>query len=507
MKKYRFLIAGLIFLSWTGKVSAQTEVDALRYSRTDFGGSARMQGMAGAQTALGADISTISGNPAGLGLYRRSEISFTPGISLSGSESRLNGSTSATDQRNILNIPSLGIVFTKRKSDTDESDWRSGAFGIGLTRLNNFQNRFSYGGPVDQTRSMVQSLGETAIANQRTEADLDAEYDNGINTLEGLAYSTYLIGVNKIPTNPNNPNSPTQEEIYVESQGNLRQNETITSKGAQNQWDFSYGASYRDKLYLGASVGLTTVRYNQTRVYQEVDADANTDFQDLTLSDEFTTTGSGINLKIGVIVRPVDAVRIGLSVQTPTFYTLRDQYTTSMATTFGGSTPGNYNASVVPGDFEYTLTTPMRANGGVAFFAGKNGFISADVEYVNYGGARLNNSNGADAFSGTNDIIKNTYQSTLNFRVGGEYRYNVFRVRAGYALYGDPYKSSAYDRDKRYITAGVGIKQENHFFDLAVVNSRYNSVYSPYSLIDNLQPVVNSENTTNSVLFTVGFNF
>ncbi|RDC65358.1 OmpP1/FadL family transporter [Adhaeribacter pallidiroseus] len=507
MNQYKFLIAGLVFLSWTGEVSAQTEVDALRYSRTDFGGSARIQGMAGAQTALGADISTLSGNPAGLGLYRRSEISFSPGISLSGTESKLNNNSSATDQRNIINIPSLGIVFTKRKADTDESDWRSGAFGIGLTRLNNFQNRFRYGGSVNQTESLVQSLGETAIANQRTEADLDAEYDNGIETLEGLAYSTYLIGVNKIPTEPNNPNSPIREEIYVESQGNLTQNETVTSKGAQNQWDFSYGASYRDKLYLGASVGLTTVRYNQARVYQEVDADPTTDFQNLTLSDEFTTTGSGVNLKVGVIVRPVDAVRIGVSVQTPTFYTLRDQYTTSMATTFGGSAPGNYDKSLTPGDFEYTLTTPLRANGGVAFFAGKNGFISADVEYVNYGGARLGNNDGADTFSGTNDIIKDTYQSALNFRVGGEYRYNIFRLRAGYALYGDPYKSSAYDRDKRYLTAGVGIKQENTFFDIAVVNFRYNSVYAPYSLLDNLQPVVSTKNTTNSVLFTVGFNF
>ncbi|MDQ3291477.1 MAG: hypothetical protein M3Q05_09330 [Bacteroidota bacterium] len=507
MKTYKLLVTSLVFLSWAGKVSAQNEVDALRYSRQDFGGSARIQGMAGAQTALGADISTLSINPAGLGLYRRSEFSFSPGISLSGTESSLNGRSSSTDQRNILNIPSLGIVFTKRKTDSEEGDWRSGAFGIGLTRLNNFQNRFSYAGPVNQTESLVQSLGETAIANNRTEASLDQEYDDGIYSLEGLGYATYLIGVDKVPTEPNNPNSPLREEIYVESQGNVTQSETVSSKGAQNQWDFAYGASYRDKLYLGASVGLTTLRYNQKRVYREVDADAQTDFQDLTLTDEFTTTGSGVNLKVGVIVRPIDAVRIGVSVQTPTFYTLRDQYTTSMGSTFGGTTPGTYNAQMTPGDYEYSLTTPMRANGGVAFFAGKNGFISADVEYINYSGARFDSNDGGDSFSDKNDIIKNTYQSTLNFRVGGEYRYNIFRVRAGYALYGDPYKSSDYDRDKRYITAGAGIRQNDHFFDIALVNARYNSVYSPYSLIDNLQPVVTTKNTTNSVVFTVGFNF
>ena len=507
MKTYKFLIAGLAFLSWTGKVSAQTEVDALRYSRQEFGGSARVQGMAGVQTALGADISSLSVNPAGLGLYRRSEISFSPGISLNGTQSSLNGRTSTTDQRSVLNIPSLGVVFTNRKTDEEEGDWRSGAFGIGLTRLNNFQNRYSYSGPVNETQSFIQYLGETAIANNRTQADLDNEFDDGIYSLEGLGYATYLIGVNRIPNDPNNPNGGAREEVYVEAQGNTTQSETVTNKGAQNQWDFSYGASYRDKIFLGASVGLSTVNFSQERVYRESDTDSQTDFQDLALRDQFTTRGSGVNLKIGVIARPIDAIRLGLSVQTPTFYTLRDTYTTSLSTTLTGNQTDTYDEQMTPGDYEYNLTTPMRANGGVAVFVGKHGFLSADVEYVNYSGARLESNNGDDSFSGTNDIIKNTYQSALNFKVGGEYRYNIFRLRAGYALYGDPYKSSGYDRQKQYITAGAGIRQDNRFFDVALVNSKYNSVYSPYSLQDNSQPVVTTKNTGNSVVFTLGLNF
>jgi hypothetical protein len=200
-------------------------------------------------------------------------------------------------------------------------------------------------------------------------------------------------------------------------------------------------------------------------------------------------------------------LRIGASVQTPTLYKLRDEYTSSLNANFGGAQPSTEDAQIDPGNFDYFLTTPMRANGGIAYFVGKNGFLSADVEYVNYGGARLEATDDMDAFSGTNDIIKDSYQSAINLRVGGEFRYNIFRVRAGYAHYGDPYKSSTYDRNKQYITGGVGIKQENRFLDLAVVNSRFNSVYSPYSLLDNAQPVVTTKNVGNSVLFTVGFNF
>ena len=129
------------------------------------------------------------------------------------------------------------------------------------------------------------------------------------------------------------------------------------------------------------------------------------------------------------------------------------------------------------------------------------------MEYVNYGGARLEASDDVDAFSGTNDVIKDTYQSAINLRVGGEFRYNIFRLRAGYAHYGDPYRSSTFDRNKQYITGGVGIKQENRFLDLAIVNSRFNSVYSPYTLLSEAQPVVTTKNVVNSVLLTVGVNF
>lgn len=510
MKTYKLLVAGLAFLSWAGKVSAQTEVDALRYSRLDFGGSARIQGMAGAQTALGADISTISGNPAGLGLYRRSEASFSLGASSANTNSLLNGRNATADQRSIFNVPSLGIVFTRRKTDDDESDWRSGSFGIGLTRQNNFQNRFSYAGPVNGTETLVEYLGQIAIAQGRTQNSLDDEYRDGIETWEGLGYATYLLNVKPVRTNPNNPNSPVVERVFVEAQNNVTQSETVISKGAQNQWDFSYGASYRDKIYLGASLGLSNINYNQERVYREVGVPVLQDsifFQDLTLRDEFTTSGSGVNVKVGVIVRPVDAVRIGASIQSPTFYSLRDTYTTSLASTLVDPIPESFNAQTDPGEYQYSLTTPLRANGGLAFFAGKNGFLSADVEYVNYGGARFSTNEAVDSFADTNEAIKDTYQSVINLRVGGEFRYDVFRLRAGYARYGDPYKSSTFDCDKRYLTAGAGIKQGNHFLDVAFVNSKVNSVYSPYALLDDLQPVVTTKNTTNSVLFTVGFNF
>ena len=64
---------------------AQNEIQALRYSQYTLFGTARYQGMGGAMDALGGDFSAASVNPAGLGIYRKSEASFTPSFVIASS--------------------------------------------------------------------------------------------------------------------------------------------------------------------------------------------------------------------------------------------------------------------------------------------------------------------------------------------------------------------------------------------------------------------------------------
>jgi hypothetical protein len=480
------ILTGLALLCLAGNVSAQTEVDALRYSRLDFGGTARTQGIGGAQTALGADAGNLSGNPAGLGLYRRSEFSFTPGISFGNTSSRVDG-LSSVDQRHNLNLSGFGLVFANRKSDGTEGQWRGGAFGIGFTRQNHFQNKFNYSRMTGETEpTILESIAESATRNGLSAA-------GQVSSLDDLAYDAELINYDQ-----------SRDDYYaIIREGQIRQSEDVTSKGAQNQWDFSYGASFRDVLYLGGSVGFSTLRYNQQRTFREVENDASTAFEHLTIRDEFTTTGNGINARLGFIVKPVDFVRFGASFQTPTYFSMRDEYITSLQTQNNTA----FNGETDPGEYEYRLTTPTRVNGGVAVIAGKYGFFSGDVEYVDYTRARLRDDNDNGVFQGSNNDISTLYRSAVNVRLGAEGRFDIFRVRGGFALYGDPYENSTYDRKKTYLTAGVGIRQANYFFDLALVNSAYNSVYSPYVLEADPAPVVVTKNRYNNLLFTLGMNF
>lgn len=495
MKRYSFLLACLAMLGSAEKGFAQSEVDILRYSRTDFGGTARTMGFAGANVALGGDASSMHSNPAGLGFFRRSEITVSAAINFNEVSSQVYGSE-GMNSRNSLNIPSFTAVFATRKADEEEGDWRSGSFGVSFTRINNFNQNVFY-----QAVAPENALRFGEYAAQRANA-------NGLpaNSIQELAYDTYLL-------------DQESDGYYVSpllSQTNpFREN--IQSNGSQNQWDFAYGASFRDKLFLGASVGLTTLNYKQIRNYTETSpAD---DVTDLTLRDEFTTEGSGINLKVGAIFRPNDMVRFGVTFQSPTWYNLLDQYSTSLAVNFttAPADGASMNQSAVTdlGEYEYNLTTPLRASGGAAFFFGKNGFITADVEYVDYSAGKLNAD--GNAFQSENLSTKNVYTNAFNFRLGGEARLDVFRLRAGLGQYGDPFKNSSVDQSKRYYTGGIGLRQANFSVDAALVFSKYNSVYSPYTnaLVNEanseffgvLSPVVTSKHTNTNFVTTFGWSF
>lgn len=509
------LLASLaLVLGWGGTAFAQTELDALRYSQTGVFGTARIQGMGGTQTALGADISSLSGNPAGLGMFRRSEFTVTPGVQSVNTNTSILGERNTGSNSNFV-FPQLGVVISNRKGDNEGSDWRGVTFGIGFTRLNNFNERYtSYrtqSGEFDPT--LVEYFADLAFENNRTRASLDQEYDAGISTLEGLAYGGFLFDVTE------------DDEIFeVERIGSITQREEIIRKGSQSQIDIGVGTNYKDKLYIGASLGIVTVDFSQENIYSEAEGDASTPFTSFQYVDEFSTSGAGVNLKLGLIARPTDALRLGLSIQTPTAYTFDDDYQRRITTTFND---GVETAAEVPGQFSYRLVTPFRANGGIAYFLGKYGFITADVEFVNYSKAKYREDDDFSSggfFDDINDGIASNNESAVNYKIGAEGRFEVFRLRAGYAFNADPDNGSSYDAGfinykygaTQHYTAGAGIRLKNFFLDAAYVHTQQDidyapfvsgTSYSPYSLKTTNEPLMNIDKKQNSVVVTMGVNF
>ena len=536
MKK-RIIWLGLTLVAGSASHAfAQGASDALRYSRLQFGGPARTQGIGGANVALGADFGNLTSNPAGLGMFQKSELHLTPGIGTGQSDARMEGYSAAAqnESKNSLHIASAGLVLANRRPDGDQStNWRGGAFAFGFTRLADFNMASRYAGTLtDRTvngraytandQSYLASLrgvGSADYYKAIREQGNSGNYNTVDYGLDGLAYGAYLTKIGKFRSS-----GADSAIVSTTRRGPIGQSEYVVSKGSVSQFDLGYGASYRDRLYLGFGLGIVSSNYTSTREFTETETDPTTHLSNYTLRDQLTTSGAGLNARLGAIYRATDALRVGASIQTPTVMRLSDTYNASITTTFTAQgndvvavtlptgPVGTTSVDALPNDYSYSLTTPFRANGGVAYTLGKHGFVTGDVEYVGYGQARLHGDpqdpNGDNrSFSAENSDIKSLYKNVVNVRFGAEGRFDVFRVRLGYARYGDPYKADLNnERVQNFYTGGLGLRQGNFFLDAAGVYTAFNRSYTPYSL-GGLEPLIKVSNSRFTTSITAGVIF
>lgn len=507
MKKFFGPLAiGIVLLVQNGHAQSFAE-SALNFSRTRPTGSARVLGMGGAQVSLGGDFSSAYSNPAGLGKYNRSEFSISPnyfelktkGDYFSG-DTFLSGDNS--DYRSNLNLGGIGMAFSKEQNS---SGFVQGTFAITLSRTNDFNSNFQYSG-LNENTSLIDGFIEDATG--RTPSQFDADGDL-YNTTTELAYDNYLIGEESI-IDP----SYSSTEYFTDIQGKPFQSENVRTKGAQNQWNFSYGANFDDKFYVGAGVGVASLNYSVQKTYSE-------DFDDdplryFTLDENLQIKGSGVNLTLGMIARPEDFIQLGASATTPTYYTLTDTWSASMSSSWKNFeyTPGefinNESASTDAVVSNYKLATPWKLNAGATFFFGKSGLVSADVEHLNFANANYTSATDGISFSEDNQKIRGLYRSTTNMRLGGEYRLKSLRFRAGVNYMPDPFEKKQNDVSRALTSGslGFGYRADKFFLDLAYVRSWGNSSYRPYSLQANApQPLFNYQQNSGNVVATLGFSF
>ena len=491
----RILITKILIIAMIIPALSQNSVDALRYSKITFGGTARYMGMCGAFGALGADFSALSTNPAGIGLYKKSEYTITPSIYIGRTSSTYNGQTGEDNKINF-NLGNAGIILTQDISQSKKAgSWKNVQFGFGLNRNNNFNNRIYIEG-VNSKNSLVDTYAEYAngIYYRDIEEDKYNDYTYDLN----LAWWTYLIDTIGSSTTYKSAAPP----------GDILQRKSIENWGSMNEMVLSFGANYNDILYIGATFGFPTIRYFQRSTYRETALTnatlPNDKFREFTLWDDLETRGTGFNFKFGVIVRAADWVRIGAAIHTPTYYkNLTDEWNTSIKSEFDD---GFTEVRSSPyGTFDYDLTTPMRAIGSIAFIIGQYGLISADYEYVNYSDARLRSK--SYSFFNENDDINRKYTSTGNIRVGTEWRCDRLRFRGGYAFYGSPFKSGINDGTQNSYSLGLGFREKYYFIDFAWVLTKSSEDYYLYGTSDIVVNPVKNDFTNNNFLLTFGLRF
>lgn len=505
--KHLLIVIGLTTLSFTA-LAQNREADILRYSRSDLSGTARTQAIGGAQTALGGDIGSLSSNPAGLGFFRRSDVSVTPTYSsIRTNTSYLGNQFSST--RGGFDFTNLGVVWARSTPQADagekSSGWLSYAFGLGYNRTNNYSSNFSFGGK-NPTSSFTYFLADQANLYG---VNTDNSGNVSDNTLGGQAYNAALIN------SQTNGNKTTYlPGTFPNSAKPAIQSGYNNQAGGTSDVNLSFGTNYGNQLYLGIGANLSTVRYSYSFSFLETGINnietPTIKVNGLNYSENFDAAGTGISAKAGLIYRPDAALRLGAYLQTPTYYHITEAVNNALvSSTDASGTPIYTPASAIGGLASYNIKTPWKYNFGGSFFFKTLGFLSADVELVDYKTASIHSA-GYNETLLINQNVQSTYRNAVNYRLGAEVKAGIFSLRAGYALYGNPYVStSAMSTASTSYSGGVGLRTGNIYADLAIVNTQFNSPYTAYPIAGASppSPMVSINSNRTDLMLTLGSRF
>ena len=503
MKKFLTVLL-LATVAGTGSTYAQYYGDALRFSQTNYGSSARFKGLGGAQISLGGDISSLGGNPAGLGMFTRSEFSITPEFNATSANARYLG-TSTKDTKNQLNLNQAGIVWYNPVVKAKGADLNKGAvsvvWGLGYNRNNDFSSNVSYGGK-NANNSIADYFSE--IANGATPDQF------GRGSLEKMAYDNFLI--DELASN----NTLYQPATSL----NNDQRKYESRYGSTSELNFSGALNLSNQLYLGASIGLVNVRYSSSTEYLESGVNISTNPDNDMVGKNYTLSyrqnqvsdGAGINGRLGLIFKPTSAVRIGATFQTPTWMTVQDSYSEVLDTRYtGGGTNTTFTNVDENYPFEYNLRTPYKGSLGASVILGGSALLSADVDYVDYASMKFSASSNYRDYSTINQNnadVKSNYTSAVNFRVGGEYKIDQISLRAGYGMNGSPIKNDDDNKfQSKFYSGGLGYRYSNYYLDLAYQRVESQNTTSPYTLSDLSEPVADIKVAKNNLFLTVGVRF
>lgn len=503
-------LLSLCFLCSAFIANAQQDVDALNFSKTTIGGTARNMGVGGVMGSVGGDISSVINNPAGLAQFNQSEFTFSPSLQFSNSKSNfLNENTSDYRTKFIISNLAFVLVTKNRGSRLKSSNW-----SFNLSRINNFTNKV-YFEATNSNNSYTQSLAEILTTEVKKNNGLPIYKNNQLDqdeynyfSMKPLnAYDTYLLNYDT-----------STKRIYSPIIGPVTQSGTITTTGGINEFGVNWAGNINNKVLVGLGLNFDFLDYNVNTSYNENDFQNSNAavFNSFNSTDNLKVTGVGANLKAGVLVRPNDYMRISAFVHTPTFYGLKEEYSNQFKSILpNGTGTDKYESNSPVTNFSYNLFTPWRIGAGITGIAKKIGFISAEYELTDYSDAFLifdgtNNSNFKSLQTELNKQITNKYALSHTIKVGAEYSFEQLRLRAGYVYRTGVFHSnvapSGLDQSMQNFTGGFGYRGDRFGFDIAYVRSVYKDYMSLYSVGTTDVGIANT-NQFNHIVTTFTFKF
>ena len=496
LKQIRFLLSFLTLITGLTSASAQTDIDALRYSSSMSLGTARSAAIGNAMTGVGGDISTINSNPAGLAQLGISEFTISGGFNVTSSKNNYLGSQ-VSDQQSAFQINNFGIVYVPKKR---------------FTNIKNISVVASY----NRLESYNYKVSAKGRNDKSSYSDIYAEKLNGDNADSNSAMTNYPFGAS-LAFESGIIGRTDDDFFYSILELPVTQRFEIKKSGNLNDFSFGSGIAFNDKLMVGLSIGIPFISYDESFYIRETDESGVTDELNYwDKEDKYRTEGTGFNAKIGLLFHPIPSLRLGASFTTPTRYSMTDKYATYFRADYETYTLENFN-NPAEGYFDYKMVTPLKFNGGIAFLQPKYGFISVEYEMSNPGKAKYIFADKMydlkDIETNLNEGISNKYKTVHTVKAGVEGKIaEHYRARAGFQ-----YRTSAFvDQESidqfaknsmMTFSGGLGYRGKSFYVDAAYVHMLSDEFIVPYKV--NIAPseVLTSKFSRSNIILTAGFKF
>lgn len=511
------------FLLISSVAFGQVPEDLVKYSFLPQNGTARNLAIGGAMGSLGGDITATFVNPAGLGNFRTGEFVFTPGFFLNNNRGDFRDTRLDGTKKNNFTIGNIGLVFgaSNRYEPTT-----SQAMSIVVAQTANFNNSYRYRG--NNNYSSFSEQWSESVFNRLANGDSIPGILGNPSFGYGASPALFTYLTDTFPAGNGNYTVKSMPEFVLESGKALLQENSIETRGSIYEIALGYAYNKKDKLLIGGSLGIPILNYDYTSTFRESDtsADANNNFDYFNYKYHYKTTGVGMNLKLGIIYKPEEYIRLGLAIHTPTYmFTMKDRINSSLESSTEGynglaSVSSDQFTNGQPGESKYTMLTPWKVmiSGSYVFREVENvkkqkAFITADIEYVRYrsGGFYSANEDPADDeinyFKDLTTVVRNQYKGNFNFRVGGELKFNIIMARLGFAYYMNPYKDAALKANRMLLSGGLGYRHKGFFIDLTYVHSISKDVDFAYRLQDKNNTFATLNNQRGNIVATVGLKF
>lgn len=498
---------------------SQTAIDAFQLSHSDLRGTARYMSMGGAFGALGGDLSTLNNNPGGIGLYRKSELGVTLNIEASSIKSATSIMTQSTSQTKV-SVPNFGYVGAAWLGN-DVMPYFT--WGVSYGRIVNMNRR--YKGQARMNGSLYNYVAQYSDGYTSNQLSAEGTDNGGYSSPDYIPWLS-ILSYNGMAINPIGSTSQYQgpwQNDHVNSNGDRTPSTGISEfdvdeHGYVDEYAIDFGGNIMNTVYWGMGFGITDIELTQNARYSEniknaVIMDPTAELGELEIGNANTTLsnykhidGTGFNFKLGVIVRPINALRIGFAFHTPTYYNINQSSGADLNYDYTFFNPDGYNRnySGTPNDYRsWKLRTPWRMQVSAAGIIGTSGIISMEYEYRPYQNMNLRSDYG-DELTNYNQDIKTYYKAANILRFGAEYRIlPQLSIRAGYVHESTPtgtaisnnevtvYTSNpddtgtnpayALDNSTQYITCGLGYRYKNFSIDAAYVYKHRTSEYHSFT--------------------------